>query len=199
MARREAIELETVPIMMSSLHGGPQRARTGARHRKPFDKATRQRFLDALVLTCNIKMSAAHAGIDHSTAYKMRTRDPVFAGQWREALDMGLERLEMQIVEHGGAGLPLDDADPERALTDGAPPFDFGKALQALQFHAKFRLREARRSNVPPPSAADTDAAITALLAKLKGRATVERARLAVLPALPAPDDELSDDGADDA
>lgn len=191
MSNRDTTELETAAIDRFSLHGGPQRVRAGPDHLKRFDADTRQRFLDALVLTCNIKMSADHAGISHSTVYKTRTRDPVFAGQWREALDMGLERLEMQIVEHGGAGLPLDEADPERALAEGAPPFNFGLALQALQFHAKFRLREARKSNVPPPSAEDTDAAIVALLAKLRGRATAEHARLAALPA--------PEEGADDA
>ena len=49
---------------------------------------------------------------------------------------------------------------------------------------------------MPPPSADDTDAAITALLAKLRRRAAIERSPLA---ALPAPGNGVVEDGVDDA
>lgn len=171
---------------LNSQHGGPQlRRRNPGRTR--FDKERRRRFLDALTLCCNISMSAEHAGVHVGTVYAARTRDPIFGEQWREALGMGLERLEAMVVEHGGAGLPLEPANPERALADlpAPPPFDFAKAIQALQIHAKFWAGIERKPNVAPATAAETDAAITLLLGRMNKRAAIERR---ALPALPAPD-----------
>ena len=183
MTKREKETLAAGVIEVSSLHGGPQRVRTGPRGRKRFNAAAKQRFLDALTLTCNVEMSADHAGFQFSTVYRARSHDPVFDRQWRDALEMGLERLELQLVEHGGAGLPLEDADHRRALAQGAPPFDFDKALRALQYYAKFRMGVAPRSGVLQPRAEDTDAAITKLLVRLDRRAATEPGLM-----LPAPD-----------
>lgn len=185
MTKRKAPPLEVAGIIkVISPHGGPQLLRA-QRRRPAFDKWKRQRFIDALALTCNVRMSVEYAGVFLSTVYRARTRDPVFAAQWREALEMGMERLEMLVVEHGGAGLPLDFPDAERALDGGidAPPFDFDKAIRALQLHAKARAGIARKPNHPAPSAEETDAAITTLLGKMRVRALNEPA-----PALPAPD-----------
>ncbi len=188
MTKRKTPPLEVAGIIrVAGLHGGPQLLRAD-RKRRVFDVRRRQRFFDALALTCNVQMSADHAGVSVQTVYRARTRDPAFASGWREALEMGMERLEMLVVEHGGAGLPLDIADPERALAGGiaAPAFDFDKAIRALQIHARTRAGIARKSPKPAPSAADTDAAITRLLARLRTRAAIERLPA---PALPAPED----------
>src|SRR4051812_34233157 len=42
----------------------------------------RRRFLRALARTANARLSAAIAGVDHTTAYQLRERDPVFAAAW---------------------------------------------------------------------------------------------------------------------
>ena len=194
MSKRKLAELETTLIAVSSRHGGPQRRRpAGNKKRVRFDATAQRKFLDALALTCNISIAAEHVGMSESNAYVVRRRDPAFAAAWREALEMGLERLEMQLVAPGGAGLPLPPADPSRALADGVtpPPFNFEIAIRTLQLFAKFRQGVARKSPHPEPSAADTDRAITALLGKLRTRAA--HAERPGVPALPAPEGEAGD------
>lgn len=111
-----------------------------------FTGARRIRFLDALALTCNVQKAAAHAGIDRTTAYYHRLRDPIFAGQWQDALDIGCARLEALVLEHGGAGMALPPADPDRAVEgDEPPPFDFDKAIAVLKLYRSWR-------DAPPPS-----------------------------------------------
>ncbi len=183
MTKRKTPRLDAGMIELSTRPGGPQHVRaTGKRVR--FDATARRKFLDALALTCNISIAAEHVGMCESNAYAVRRRDPVFAAQWREALDLGAERLEAKLIEHGGAGLPLPPADPTRALAEGLvpPPFNFEIALRTLQYFAKYRQGVARKSSHPTPSAADTDAAITELLRRVRVRAAIEPAL-----SLPAP------------
>lgn len=171
-------------ININSAYGGPQMTRRlGGKGR--FDPSTRQRFLDSLCLSCNVTMAAAHVGISLPTVYRAKHHDPVFAEQWREALDQGLERLEAQVIEHGGAGVALEPADPDRALDDPAtpPPFDFDKAMRALQHFAKQRAGIARKPGRPAATAAETDAAIMGFLDRMRDRAVVERAAPSVLRA----------------
>lgn len=135
-----------------------------------FTVEKRQRFLDALALTCNVKMSADAAGVDHTTAYYHRVRDPVFADQWREALDVGCDRLETLLLQHGGAGEPLDPADAERAADGGmGAPFDFDKALKALHY---YRSKKPLRA---PQHAGRKATRETALAAVEKAIAAAER------------------------
>lgn len=122
-------------LIMGNRDGQRQRRKANPR---AFTVQRRQRFLDALALTCNVKRAAAFAGVVESTVYKHRARDPQFVAQWREALEAGYDRLEMLVLEHGGAGLALEPADPERADAEiGAalPPFDFDRAMQLLRHH----------------------------------------------------------------
>lgn len=57
-------------------------------------KHWRLKFLDGLRLHGIITQAAADAQIDRSTAYYERQRDPVFAQEWEEALDRGVDMLE---------------------------------------------------------------------------------------------------------
>lgn len=193
--------LEQVSIVSS--HGRPARQRSNKKN--PFNAKRRQRFLDALALCCNVRMSAEHAGVTARTLYNWRGHDPVFKAQWRDALEIGLERLEMLVVEHGGAGLPLDTADPDRAVDEGfaSPAFDFDKAIRALQLHAKARSRPDWRSDrlTRQATAAETDAAIVGFLRRL-GKYRAQRVAPTALPApdnKAAPDKEAPEDPADGA
>lgn len=108
---------------------------TSARGAQGFSAAKRQNFLDALAATCNITKAAAFAQVTLSTVYRARTRDPVFAEHWREAMAIGFDRLEALVLEHGGAGGPIE-IDPDRAerLADGLAPFDFERAMTVLKY-----------------------------------------------------------------
>lgn len=58
------------------------------------EKHWRLRFLDALRAHGIVTRAAQEAGIDRDTAYYERKRDPVFAQEWAEALDRGVDMLE---------------------------------------------------------------------------------------------------------
>lgn len=48
-------------------------------HKKAIAGRWRKKFLSALARTANAKLSAEMAGVDASTAFALRKRDPVFA------------------------------------------------------------------------------------------------------------------------
>ncbi len=57
-------------------------------------KHWRLKFLDALRVHGVVTKAALEAGIDRDTAYYERQRDSVFAQEWQEALDRGVDMLE---------------------------------------------------------------------------------------------------------
>jgi hypothetical protein len=76
----------------------------------------RKRFLSALARTANAKLSAEMAGVDHSTAFGLRKRDPAFAAAWVRARDWGRRRVKAEgrpVFEHGR---------PRPARAGDAPP-----------------------------------------------------------------------------
>lgn len=113
----------------------------GLQRRKPkagdFTPDQRHAFLDALASTCNVRKAAQHVGVAPSTAYSHRINDPAFAELWREAMSVGYDRLEMLVLEHCGAGEAIAWPGPARAGSEAAddapPPFDFDRAIRALQ------------------------------------------------------------------
>jgi hypothetical protein len=68
----------------------------------------RQRFLKALARTANARLSAAMAGVDHSTAYQLRGRDAGFAAAWPRARDWGRARVKEEGRPVFGNGRPRD-------------------------------------------------------------------------------------------
>jgi hypothetical protein len=144
-----------------------------------FGKTKRQKFLDALALTCNIGKAAAHAQVHRSTVCSTRQRDPVFAEQFRTALAIGYDRIEALVLEHGGAGEPIE-ADPERAEAEGVKPeaFDFERAMKVLQYRRGERNGEPNRRTGRPRRAAtreETNAALIKALAAAKRRVAKRR------------------------
>ncbi|HEX8620613.1 MAG TPA: hypothetical protein VF718_01440 [Allosphingosinicella sp.] len=65
-------------------------------HRKKVAGLWRKRFLRALARTANAKLSAEMAGVDHSTAFQLRKRDPGFAAAWPRARAWGRERVKAE-------------------------------------------------------------------------------------------------------
>jgi 3-hydroxyisobutyrate dehydrogenase-like beta-hydroxyacid dehydrogenase len=55
-------------------------------------------FLDHFAATCNVTMSAEAAGIDPTTAYRLRRRNEAFRQAWRLAQDQGYVALEADLV-----------------------------------------------------------------------------------------------------
>ncbi len=79
-----------------------------------WTKARREGFFAMLSATCNVRASAAAMGMTDCGAYYVRRRDPVFAGQWREALAEGYGRLEQALM-----ALALEGIDPAPAIEAG--------------------------------------------------------------------------------
>jgi len=73
----------------------------------------RSRFLRALARTANAKLSAAMAGVDHSTAYLLRGSDPGFAAAWVRARDWGRERVKAEGRPVFADGRPKDSKEGE--------------------------------------------------------------------------------------
>lgn len=152
-----------------------------------FTVGKQTRFLDALALTCNIRMAAAHAGVHQSSCYQKRARDAVFAARMKTAFAIGLDRLELLVLEHGGAGVAIDP-DPERVEAhksvpdqggpdqgvpgkgehdEAPPPFDFDRAMRVLTYHRATLVKSNTPNGRPPINATreETNAALTKALA----------------------------------
>ncbi|RZM10081.1 MAG: hypothetical protein EOP67_68960, partial [Sphingomonas sp.] len=78
--------------------GRRRRATLTAVSPRGWTMAKRERFLDTLAATAHVKMAAAAAGINRTNAYRLRRRDPVFAELWLQALELGYQRLEDELL-----------------------------------------------------------------------------------------------------
>jgi hypothetical protein len=68
----------------------------------------RKKFLSALARTANARLSAERAGVDHSTAYQLRERDPGFAAAWVRARAWGRARVKAEGRPVHAGGRPRD-------------------------------------------------------------------------------------------
>jgi len=77
----------------------------------------RRRFLAALARTANAGLSARMAGVDRTTAFALRRRDPGFAADWVRARDWGRARVKAEGRPVFGCGRPRQ-ARPGEAPAD---------------------------------------------------------------------------------
>lgn len=142
-----------------------------------WTKKMRATFLDHLAATCNVKQAAEAIGVEPCSVYLLRRREPAFADAWGEALALGYEMLETQLVGHALAG-----GDPNGVLDNAAEtragPISVELALKLLTLH---RDREGKpRRGGPKPKYAkpeDTDAVLLAKLADLEAKRARAAAR----------------------
>jgi hypothetical protein len=66
-----------------------------------WDARVEERFLAALLATCNVKAACAEVGMTATSAYNHRKRWPAFAARWDAAEAEAEGRIEMALVEHG--------------------------------------------------------------------------------------------------
>ena len=149
--------------------------RTTTRRKIRWNVAMKETFLDHLAATCNIRQAAQAIGVDPSGVYYLRRSDPAFVEAWHEALCLGYEVLETQLVGHALTG-------GGREITNGAVeltgPIDVDLALRLLAAHRVDHRprRYGRQRQVAEPE--ETDAAILRKLAQMARRP---------VPALPEP------------
>ena len=165
-----------------------------ARVRKDgWTRARRQRFLDVLAETCNVRLACATAGLATSSAYELRRRDTAFAGLWAEALMQGYEALEAALLAHALTGVnaivigepdPNDAAEPAPARA--VPGSGFApRALNPASVQLALALLNRHRQGVDGkpfkgrkrPTPAETDAALKKQLDALARQIKAARPR----------------------
>ncbi|WP_374942557.1 hypothetical protein [Sphingomonas sp.] len=105
-------------------------------------------FLDCLAATCHVSRAAEAIGVELTTVYGLLRRDRGFASAWSEALALGYEMLETQVVGHalsGGGRRTITDGDVGR--TGG---IDIDLALTLLTTHRNAMLGKPFKSGRKP-------------------------------------------------
>ncbi len=133
----------------------------------------KETFLDHLAATCNIRQSALAIGVDPSGAYYLRRADPAFAEAWGEALCLGYEMLETQLVGHALSGGGREIVNGATELTG---PIDVDLALRLLAAHRVDRAPRRYGAQRKVAASDDTDAAILRKLDQLSRRAEKQEA-----------------------
>lgn len=156
--------------------GKNRRTQLRAAPDRGWTKARRTDFLDMLAATCNVTRAAAHIGVPKARAYALRRRDPQFAELWRQAILMGYDRLEEQLLDHAGGAAPINDITPD---PDAVPPqpFDPKLAMDLLRLHRATVEGRAKPTQgaVVRASREEAEAALLKKLDALERRLTRER------------------------
>ena len=83
---------------------GVQPPRRQRRKPRAWTKRRRTIFLQALAETCNVSKAALAAGMDRSSAYDLKDRDPEFMRGWRRALEQAHGELEWDLLKKAKDG-----------------------------------------------------------------------------------------------
>ncbi|MEN2786475.1 hypothetical protein ACFOKI_05590 [Sphingomonas qilianensis] len=136
-------------------------------------------FLATLAATCNVTAAARAAGKSDHSARALRKRDGEFSLLWAEALEVGYERLENELVARA-LGLVSSGDNPTSAeiMTPPAvlPAFDPALAIQVLKLRSETTKR-AGPQGAPPviKTQGEVDAALLQRLDALAARRRQER------------------------
>lgn len=62
------------------------------------------RFLESLGKTAHVGASCRAAGIDRTTAYRLRTKDPRFAEEWDDCLENEFDDVQVAMLQSAKSG-----------------------------------------------------------------------------------------------
>ncbi len=154
----------------SILIAGGSRPIQKQRFTKGWTKARRERFLDHVAATCNVREATEIVGLSQCGLYALRRRDPAFAEQWRMALLAGYDRLEAELLRKAISALDgIAIGDPDKVV---AGPVSIEQAIKILDRHQHVlrasgsAVRESRHH----ATQAETDAELIKRLKALKQR-----------------------------
>lgn len=88
--------------MSNRPRGGPdgvQPPRRRRRARRAWTKRRRTAFLKTLAESCNVSAAARAAGMDRSSAYDLKDRDPEFQRGWGKALEQAHSELGWRLLQ----------------------------------------------------------------------------------------------------
>ena len=97
MAKRE----NDPPLL---LEGGTRVRRIRTSHRS-WTAAKERKFLEALSVSCNVKLAARKAGVSTSAVYVRRAKHAAFRSAWDGALAAGYAQLELMLLERALHGV----------------------------------------------------------------------------------------------
>src|SRR3954468_3016358 len=138
-----------------SVRGGNSRKVQERKERKDgFTEAKKQIFLDTFAGCATLYRAAAAAGVSTVTVNYHRRRDPVFARQCAEALDIAYDNLEAQKVAEAAAGYV---AGPDAEAAPGPGTIDNYLALQLLRLRHRPMGQRTGRAGYEPKRASEKE------------------------------------------
>ena len=151
------------------LTSGGNRPVQQQRTHKGWTPSRRERFLDHVAATCNVRAATEAVGLSQSSVYALRRRDPAFAAQWRMALLAGYDRLEEMLVSKAISvleGVAVGDPD---TVVCGAISVE--QAIKLLDRHRSIvKGGSGHREQRYRATQAETDAMLIARIKAMRGR-----------------------------
>ena len=135
--------------------GNNRRVQVRAERKDGFTEAKKQIFLDTLSGCATVKRAAAAAGVTPETVNYHRRRNPVFARQCAEALDVAYDNLEAQKVADAAAAAYVPG--PDAADAPGPESVDHGLALQLLGLRKRPIGHRTGRAGYEPKRASEKE------------------------------------------
>lgn len=154
-----------------TFRGGRGRPVQMRRQKQGWTAARRDRFLDLVAATCNVRLAAEEIGLTLASVYALRRREPEFGERWRMALLAGYDRLEGELLRKSIHALEdgVDGTNDPDTLVKG--PVTFDQAMSLLERHRKLLAqgeRPVRRAGYKEATEAETNEALEKKLASLR-------------------------------
>jgi hypothetical protein len=115
---------------------------------RPISAKARATFLAELASSCNVTASAAKVGHDRATFYRLRDRDAVFAGEWRDAIEEAVDRLEAAAFRYATVGAEERTYDADGNLVSRRIREDPATAARLLAAHRPALYSERHRLEI---------------------------------------------------
>jgi hypothetical protein len=160
---------------IAAYNGGPAQERKAKP--KGWTKARRTAFLTELAHSCNVSRAHKAAEMGERGAYALRQRDPEFARQWQQALELGYSRLELALARRALevlGELELDErAEPLATMT-------VEQAIAVLNLHRRSVQQGAahQRRLHHVATQEETDAVLLRKIAMIKRQRAIAQSRL---------------------
>lgn len=134
--------------------GGGKRIQIARARLKQWTPRVEQRFLAALLATCNVKAACAEVGMTAASAYGHRKRWRRFAELWDAAVEEGYLHLEIALLQNAQNLFSECELPPETLLRG----MDAAQAIQLVHMHKHGVLGLGKAPGQrwrPPPTLAE--------------------------------------------
>lgn len=162
-------------------HAGHEAVQSYSSRHRQWGDAVRQKFLDVLAATCNVREACRAVAMTVAGAYRLRQRDAVFAAAWDEALEQGYYELEMLLLRQSLHGTTrtetVEDGEGQRKQVKTVHSFPHDIAVRLWMAHAK-RVEDLRAEQAGRrPDAEQIRAEIQAKIAAMRARMVDDEAQ----------------------